>query len=272
MSSSMRVFTVERGTVTNGAQIEPLLLKGAGISIPAVIVGEEGRGRERAVVPVADAKMIPCPMRGQDLPYPTFQWGESHRAYCNRCGVECDASTPNQLGGWRIIHPADAGEVAGEPLLFAEVGRTRAGKPKFFAKEKATTDEHVIVVFRTPIGFRGGNSHTGDRIGWQCSRCGFSGTEPVEACPQCRATGWDGPQLRFESFPGEIIAKGRIAQGAAGRMGGGDQMIAIMPKGVVFRTGYSGRLYGAPSAHYYVWNGEKLLSATWKEREEADLF
>jgi hypothetical protein len=41
-------------------------------------------------------------------------------------------------------------------------------------------------------------------------------------------------------------------------MGSGSQYIATMPKDVVFRTSYSGRLYGAPSAHYYVWTGERL--------------
>jgi len=45
-----------------------------------------------------------------------------------------------------------------------------------------------------------------------------------------------------------------------------------MPKGVVFRTGYSGRLYGAPAAHYYVFDGEKILAATWEERMLTELF
>jgi hypothetical protein len=55
-------------------------------------------------------------------------------------------------------------------------------------------------------------------------------------------------------------------------MGSGEQIVALMSKNVVFRTGYSGRLYGAPSAHYYMWDGEKLLVATWDERVAADLF
>jgi hypothetical protein len=73
-------------------------------------------------------------------------------------------------------------------------------------------------------------------------------------------------------FPGEIIAEGTIAQGDAGRAGSGDQIVALMPHGVVFRTGYSRRRYGKPSAHYYVFDGEKILAATREEREASDIF
>ena len=78
--------------------------------------------------------------------------------------------------------------------------------------------------------------------------------------------------LDFYPFPGEILCEGKIAQGHAGRMGSGSQLVAIMPAGIVFRTGYSGRLYGAPSAHYYVYRDGQILSATWEEREVAEIF
>jgi hypothetical protein len=68
------------------------------------------------------------------------------------------------------------------------------------------------------------------------------------------------------------LAEGRIAQGDAGRMGWGTQLIAVVPKGAVFRTAYTGRLYGRPSAHYYLFNGETILSATWEERVASELF
>ncbi len=256
---SYQVFTIASGNVTAGAVIEALHLKGAGIDIPAIMIGEEGRGRERGVVPVGNPPMVPCPERNTKL------WGNIVDNRCHRCGTAIEEGSRN--------HP-DAGMVH-DRLMFAEVGQTRAGKPKFFSKEKTTTVEKIVVVFNTPIGFRGGNSHTGDRAGWKC-RCDASGdgaTNVPETCPKCGATGsWDGPKLNFAKFPGEILATGHIAQGDAGRMGGGDQIIALMPKGVVFRTSYSGRLYGAPGSHYYKWDGSKLLSATWDERSSADLF
>jgi len=134
----------------------------------------------------------------------------------------------------------------------AQVGTTRSGAPKLFemAAGQDCDSEAAIVVFRTYIGFRGGNSHTGD-------------------CEPDRAP--DG-SLRFKPFPGRWLVKGHIAQGAAGRMGRGEQGIAVVPRGVVFRTGYSDRLYGNPAAHYYIFDGNEIISATWEERQLLDLF
>ena len=263
--NSYRIFTIASGNVAAGAVIETLHLKGAGIDIPAIMIGEEGRGRERGVVPVGNPPMVSCPERNKDV------WISSDK--CEKCGT---ALGEKKEGSCTRNHP-DTGMVQGR-LMFAEVGQTKAGKPKFFSKEKATSDDFVIVVFDTKIGFRGGNSHTGDRAGWKCSKygCDASGegaTNAPETCPKCGATGsWDGPKLNFAKFPGEIIATGHIAQGAAGRAGGGEQIIALVPKDIVFRTSYSGRLYGAPGSHYYKWDGSKLIAATWDERASADLF
>ncbi len=200
--SSYRIFTVNGGTVSEDAVVEALHLKGAaGIIIPVIAVGEEGRGRKRDIVAVSGA---------------------------------------------------DPGDV----IRFAELGTTKVGKPKLIVRAAPDDDSKVIVVFRTPIGFRGGNSHTGDRTGEE---------EHKE---------WDEKRTRltFAPFPGVIISAGMIAEGSAGRMGYGDQLIAVMPENTVFRTAYSGRRYGAPGAHYYVWNGKHLLALTWAEREISELF
>ena len=214
-----RVFTVNSGNVSEGARIDSLTLKGAGVEVPAVMVGEEGGGRRRGVVTIQGVKLTDRNKR----------------------------------------------------LMYAEVGKTKADKPKFIAKNTADTDEKIIVVFRTPIGFRGGNSYTGDHAGWKCL-CGAEGEGNVpEKCPNAVCP-FDGAEITFAEFPGEILVTGKIAQGEAGRMGSGYQHVAVVPKNVVFRTGYSGRLYGSPRAHYYVWNGEQLLSATWEERADTDIF
>jgi len=223
--AAYRAFSINGSSVVKGAMVEDLALKGAGINVPAVIVGEFGRGRSRGVITVQ--------------------------------GINKD----------------DEGKYP--RLMVASIGETKAGKPKFCAAPDngKTDDDFIVIIFRTQIGFRGGNSHTGDRIGWGCS-CGVHGDdEPVpEKCPNEECSSWDGPQPKFGEFPGEILTKGEIAQGDAGRMGSGNQLIAVMPKGVVFRTGYSGRLYGAPAAHYYMWDGERLLCATFEERVQTDIF
>ena len=204
----MKIFTIESGNVTEGIRVDSFTLKGAGITIPAILVGEEGRGRRLGVLPV------------QLLPSSYKEWQEE---------------------GTVSIHSA-------------KVGETRAGKPKLLETSGITDAEKCICVFRTKIGFRGGNSHTGDRDG---------GTEKNY---------WGTEYPTFHPFPGEVLCEGEIAQGVAGRVGSGEQLVAIMPADTVFRTGYSGRLYGAPSAHYYLYRDEQILSATWEEREVADIF
>lgn len=129
------------------------------------------------------------------------------------------------------------------------LGKTQKGGHKLIEAANTLTNDKCLIVFRTHIGFRGSNSHTGDRV-----------------------PDFDPDNIEFLSFPCAIIAQGRIAQGAAGAMGSGQQLIAVAEKDVVFRTGYSGRLYGAPRAHYYIYTGSQILSATWDERVASDLF
>ena len=249
----MKIFTIKSGDVREGVKVESFTLKGAGISIPAVIIGEEGRGRELGVLPV------------QLLPESYAEWKEK---------------------GYTRIHSA-------------EVGATKAGKPKLLQTEDTDTDttEKCICVFRTMIGFRGGNSHTGDKEDEYWVRESFA--DFPESVPIKEKYTWDEverygleylkvrhpgkedmypPDIAFKRkvfyrpFPGEILSSGVIAQGDAGRMGRGGQYVAIIPAGVVFRTGYSGRLYGSPSEHYYIFRDGQLLAATWEEREISDIF
>lgn len=238
--ASYAIFTINAGQITEGTLVGKLTLKGAGKDIPAILIGEEGRGRARGVLPVG--------------------------------------LTPDQYKEWEA-----KGTVR---IRFAEVGQTQSGKPKLFAKAAATADDKVICVMPTHIGYRGGNAHTGDKSFEPCSRRG----QLVTAEYTCRTCGVklleegigtdafykgathpdEGQMPRFHPFPGEILAKGVIAQGGAGAMGSGDQYVAVLPKGTWFRTSYSGRLYGAPAAHYYLWDGQRLMVVTWEERQLLD--
>jgi hypothetical protein len=277
MADSYRVFTIQGGKATEGAEVGTLNIKGADVQIPAVIIGQEGRGRERGVLPVSGLQIQPCPTRGKNMSWPdiqqTRQKDGSYDYRCPTCQVGVEKG-PGDMPTF-CVHP-DAGDIPAASIEFAEVGQTQAGKPKLFARADAASDDFVILVMRTGMGYRGGNAHTGDRAGWKCSAfsCGEAGEGvPPAACPKCgKSENYSGPQPTFARFPGQVIVRGHIAQGDAGRMGGGEQLVVVMPKDVVFRTAYSGRLYGGPSSHYYKWDGERLLSATWDERAAADLF
>lgn len=240
----MRVFTINSGEISEGARVDSFTLKGAGITIPAIIVGEEGRGRKLGVLPV------------QLLPDSYAEWKEN---------------------GYTHIYSA-------------QVGETKSGKPKLFQTEDTDTVEKCICIFKTKIGFRGSNSHTGDRKDeywvpeWffksdilalgKGLKERYTEQEAISIAEELSSSAERIFQrkLEFYPFPGEVICEGIIAQGDAGRMGSGEQLVAILPADTVFRTGYSGRLYGQPAAHYYIYRNGQLLAATWEEREVSDIF
>ncbi len=242
----MKVFSIESGNVSEGVRVDSFTLEGAGVTIPAIIIGEKGRGRKLGVLPV------------QLLPEQYKEWQEN---------------------GYTYIH-------------FATVGTTKAGKPKLFQVEDADTQEKCICIFKTKIGYRGSNSHTGDRKEeywipnrfWRSdlSALGkelkekYTEEEAIKIAEELNTSyPWDvifQRKLEFHPFPGEILCEGVIAQGDAGRMGSGKQLVAILPADTVFRTGYSGRLYGQPAAHYYIFKDGELLSVTWEERAISDIF
>jgi hypothetical protein len=197
----MKIYTIDSGRVSDGATVSTATISNGEIKIPVIQVGETGRGRKLAYVPISL------------LPENYKNWQET-----GRCQVS-----------------------------FVNLGKTKAGSPKFFETAQDESPEKFVGVFPTKIGFRGSNYHTGDRVNME-------------------------EQGNFHEFPGEIIAQGQIAQGAAGNMGWGSQLIAIMPYQTVFRTAYGGRLYGNPGSHYYFHDGTKLFATTWEDRIASDLF
>lgn len=225
----MKIFTVQKDSIKAGAKVEKIALKGAGIEILAVTIGEEGRGRKRELLPVDPRAVVETPQ-----------------------GLVIEA---------------------------ASVGKTQSGKPRLNA---ATSDEDhaCIVVMRTSIGFRGSNTHRGDRatLAWSCE-CGASATErplenPLEGggmtCPTCgRVVKKD---YTFHPFPGQVLAHGIIAEGIAGWAGAGDQYIVVMPRGVVWRVGLMGRLYGSPDTYYYMFDGDTIRCVTGILRDTVEIF
>lgn len=156
-------------------------------------------------------------------------------------------------------------------LMVASVGSTRAGRPRLNRTDGMVDDSAVIAVFRTPMGYRGGNQHTGGRAGWLCSRpgCKAEGQQDVvpAVCPDCGASGYSRPKRRFAAFPGEIIAEGTVAEGGAGRMGSGQQLVAVLKKDTVFRTRIFSDGRCPPAVYYGWWDGERIRLMTAEEWE-----
>lgn len=192
----MKIFTIRHESVQLGAMVEEFALA-SGVTIAAITIGEQGRGRSLGVLPVK-------------------------------------------------------GAAPGDVITSATVSTTRSGRPCLIASPSPTDDDsdHAIVIMRTEYGFRGSCGHSGD----------FAGIKQTDRPWQPWVPVYDDP-------PGQVLAKGIVAQGGAGRMASGEQIIAVVPAGKVFRAWRTGRLYGAPQAHYYVYDGETVLTATWEERE-----
>lgn len=292
----MLCFTVTNGTITEGVAVERVPLSGAGVTILAVRIGESGRGREQGILPVAEdaVSMLPCPGR-PDHSDSIFRggrgdesqhWPERPAPKCPHCGVthEDRARGQSWTAGVPTEHPA-SGTVPGL-LTECGIGTTRAGRPKLIRATGPDT-ERCLVAFHTTIGFRGSNAHTGDRTDTPCPRRRQQIPSYEYQCPDCKLaapegqTGqpqqaWvhpdDGAVKSFAPFPGQVLCRGSIAQGDAGRMGSGEQLVAVMPAKVVFRATRSGRLYGNTASHYYRFDGDTLAVATWEERVAADLW
>ena len=304
-----KVFTIESGSVTEGAKVEMHALSG-GMQIPAIFVGEEGRGRDLGVLMVSNAK-TPCPNRSyRSTGKPHHESKHSDGApgpepestpKCEFCGVSYFPWVVRNFSGkpgsaWVSRHPNDQGEILPN-LLFANVAHGESGRVKLIAASAADTDECAILILRTTIGFRGGNDHTGDRLEptFKLNSRGLQKMEILDISQTVHDSlskilykkhslrektllieiygleeGDFDKELQFHPFPGEVLIEGIIAQGTAGNMGSGTQLVAVVKKGEIFRTSYSGRLYGAPSAHYYLFDGQKIRVATWDEREMTD--
>lgn len=119
----------------------------------------------------------------------------------------------------------------------AQIGETRSGSAKLIAVPAPDTDEAAIVVFQTAIGFRGDNAHQG---------------------------------MNGADLPGRILVDGRIAQGQAGAMGSGRQIVLLLPKDEVVHVHIGGRMYGEPRDWYYVFNGTAIIARTTEQLRVVD--
>jgi len=166
---------------------------------------------------------------------PTVEEGAAVEEFVLSSGVKIAALLVGEKGRGRELGVLPVvGVRPGERIYAAQVGQTASGKPKLLAvPPEHAAPAPAIVVLRTGIGFRGGNSHVGEFM---------------------------------------TIVRGVIAQGIAGRMGSGEQLVVLLPEEKVLKVRRFGRLYGAPPEYHYVLREGKILVATPEERELAEIF
>ena len=215
----MRCFTIENGKVSQGIRVTAHTLTN-GTVIPVAKVGERGRGRVEAFVPV-------------------FLSSENKKRLDN---------------GEKVV------------IENCVLGQTQKGAHKLIEDETGVEDKtQCLVVDLTDIGFRGGNRHSGDITSAKCASpteyCSWGSKE----CIGCRDNDYTTSEL-----PLNVLANGKIAQGDAGRMGSGEELIGILPANKVYRVSRGGRLYGAEPVFYYLFDGATIQVATPEERKILD--
>jgi hypothetical protein len=146
------------------------------------------------------------------------------------------------------------------------VMRTNEQGTLLLVEERDANDRRALVIIRDQSGFRGSWELAG-RVE-PCARP-TDGPGYCPACFQYLGVAENPAGHRDVSIPvpqGTILAQGACAQGDAGRMGGGPEMLLLLQPGqeVVIRR--SGRLYGAPSCILVRWDGDRLSLETPEER------
>ena len=155
-----------------------------GVEIPAITVGEKGRGRQCGVLPVK--------LRKEKFE----EWKKDKKV----------------------------------KIQYATISQTKTHRPKLIENAKNKYEDHVILILRSPIGFRGSNEHKFNRN---------------VTC----------------------LVEGVIAQGEAGYMGSGRQYVVVSPVPNKITVSIDGRRYGKPHGYIYTISREGVSVMTDKEAE-----
>lgn len=128
---------------------------------------------------------------------------------------------------------------------------------------KKSHDNHkseALVVLRTPVNQGGKNFHTGDKSQALCYRCEIEFDPREEVCSYCKRQ----LKSRFHAFPGKILATGTVRNGKVRVFG--NQHIAVIKRGDIFRTAYNGYTPSMEGAHYHFFDGNGIITIPKKER------
>lgn len=125
---------------------------------------------------------------------------------------------------WAVYVPAEA-ELTGT-LLSCSIGKRLGATPKqgmariLRERQSLNGSDRALVHLKVPMGFRG--------------------------------------SVTYEIGSAELLAEGQIADGAAGRMGSGQELLVILKTGDLVRAHRTGRLYGQESTLVIGFDGEAV--------------
>jgi hypothetical protein len=134
------------------------------------------------------------------------------------------------------------------------------------ALNSSKDNSKALLVLKTPVFSGGKNFHSGDRKNCICYRCEIEYDITQDICNQCNRK----LKVHFLEFPGAILAHGTIRDSKKPVFG--DQYICIVKKNQVFRTAYDGYVFGNESCLYHWFDGYKVVSISWEERNKKLLY
>lgn len=117
-----------------------------------------------------------------------------------------------------------SGAEEGSIMKNCEITETTKGRIKILAG-RHTTNKKALVVLRSQVTKYGGNVHSGKFVS----------------------------ENKYKSFPGRILARGIVSEGEFK----GDQLIAVVNKGDIFRVAYTSK--DGMAEFNYKFDGEKIV-------------
>lgn len=142
---------------------------------------------------------------------------------------------------------------------FAQIEQVMNEPPKLIVVDKSDVQDEILVVLCTKYSTQRGESYIDNGIGWVCSNCGITGTYPrPQICPVCNHN--ERPTGRAAKFPGTVVTRDTNVEWDRTHTEWKtyeEQLVAIIPKGIVFSTGYTSNC-SRPLAEYYLWDGQQL--------------
>lgn len=243
----MKVFYARNESVDSYVTVSEITIAGGSVKINAVVIGEEGRGRTRGVLPVEGCAA------GQKLTNAVVGQTKSGRPKLIAISPDTDRDTDEAI------------------VVLATMPGNRGGTG--FRGDRKQANLYSWTTELDHYGLASGLDEVTRELLNKSKLDGITLEQVDQILEKTLELTFEDfkEKVEYEPFPCQIIVTGHTAQGLAGHAGGGDQHVVIAKRGEVFRVSWTGGPDGGES-RYMMFDGTNLYCVTWDERQIADLF
>ena len=240
----MKIFTVVKESVLDRAEVTSLTLA-SGVNIPAITVGEDGRGRKLGVVPTVL------------LPNSLEIWENKKSVWINNVRIGQTGAGKAKFFEKEQDNDTDCVVVMRSDYGYRGVNYHGARIVWEINEPYCTVQARFKNGLFTPE-----LSQSFEKYMENTSYASYDSVE--EFVNENSYTTVQG------NIEGVLLASGHIADGMAGRVAGGDQYIYHIKDGTTFAVKMTGRMYGNPDAYEYVFSNGKITAYTARDLEIID--